>query len=157
SDNMTKFKISININKYPEIVWKAYINPHNMIKWTRNLEKVEVIKGQFGEIGAIAHLHYLEKGRPYVLEDKLLSYEHGKRILSQVTGQGMIIEVETIFNSLPNGTNILMSWKGTSKSVIMRIVLRLLQKKITKQAEAELNKFKSLVETHGVNFYKEDS
>jgi len=151
---MAKFKISTNINKSPEIVWKAYIDPHNMIQWTRYLEKMEVIKGKFGEVGAIAHLHYLEKGRSYILEDKLLSYESGKRILSQVSGQGMIIEVETIFNSHPNGTNISMIWKGTSKSLIVRIILRLMQRKITKQAEAELHTFKSLVETHGVNFPK---
>jgi len=151
---MAKFNISININQSPEIVWKAYIDPQNMIQWTRYLEKVEVIKGKFGEVGAIAHLHYLEKGRSYILEDKLLSYESGKRILSQVSGQGMIIEVETILDSHQDGTNISMNWKGTSKSLIVRFILRLMQRKITKQAEAEVNTFKSLVETHGVKFPK---
>lgn len=151
---MTKFKLSININQSPEIVWKAYIDPQNMTQWTRYLEKVELVEGKFGEVGAIAHLHYLEKGRSYILEDKLLSYESGKRILSQVSGQGMIIEVDTIFNSFPNGSNISIIWKGTSKSLIVRIILRFMQKKISKQAEVELNTFKSLVETHGVSFPK---
>ena len=149
---MAKFKITTNINKPKDIVWNAFIDPQNMIHWTRYLEKMETIEGNFGEVGAIAHLHYLEKGRSYILEDKLLSYESGKRIVSQVTGQGMIIEVETIFNSHQDGTNISINWKGTSKSLLVRFILKLMQRKITKQAEAELNSFKSLVETYGIKF-----
>jgi len=149
---MAKFRTTINIKRSPEIVWKAYIDPHNMIQWTKFLVKVEVIEGKFGEVGAIAHLHYLEKGRSYILEDKLLSYEAGKKIVSQVSGQGMTIKVETIFETCPNGTNISMIWKGTSKSLFVRVILRLMQRKIAKNGEAELNIFKKLVETHGVKF-----
>jgi len=149
---MAKFKITTFINQPQDIVWKAFIDPQNMTQWTRYLEKVEVIKGKLGEVGAIAHLHYLEKGRPYILEDKLLFYEEGKRIKSQVSGQGMIIKVETILESHPNGTKISMLWNGTSKSFITRIILRLMQGKITKQATAELDTFKSLVERYGVKF-----
>ena len=123
-----------------------------MLHWERYLEKVEVIQGKFGEVGAIAHLHYLEKGRSYILEDKLLAYDEGKRILSQITGQRMNIEVETIFDSLPIGTKISMSWKGTSTSLIIRVMLRLLQRKMVKQGKIELEHFKSLTETYGVNF-----
>ena len=151
---MAKFKITININESPEIVWNAFIDPDNMIQWERYLEKVEAIKGKFGEVGAIAHLHYLEKGRSYILEDKLLDYESGKRIKSQVSGQGMNIEVETILDPLPNGTKISTNWMGTSKSLIVRTILRLMQSKIAKQAEDELTTFKSLVEAHGVKFPK---
>ena len=78
---MAKFDIATIINQSPDIVWKAFINQQNMTQWMQNLEKVEVVKGEFPEIGATSHLHYLEKGRSYVLEDKLLSYEEGKRIL----------------------------------------------------------------------------
>jgi len=149
---IAKFNIDMLITQSPEITWKAYIDPQNMMQWTRYLQKVEVIEGKFGEVGAIAHLHYLEKGRSYILEDKLLSYEEGRRILSQVSGQGMIIEVDTIFNSHQDGTIISISWKGTSKSLMVRFILKLMQRKIAKQAEAELNSFKSLVETYGIKF-----
>ena len=84
---MAKFRITTNIYKPLDIVWNAFIDPQNMLLWTRYLEKVEEIEGKFGEIGAIGHLHYLEKGRSYILEDKLLSYEERRRILSQVAGE----------------------------------------------------------------------
>ena len=149
---MARFNISICINESLQTIWKAYIDPQNMLKWTRNLEKVEIIKGKFGEIGATAHLHYLEKGKSYILEDKLLEFESEKRILSQVSGQGMNIIVETIFGIFKDNTKISINWKGTSKSIIARFFLKILQKKIANRAKAELNLFKDLVESHGVKF-----
>jgi hypothetical protein len=44
-----------------------------------NLEKFEVIKGKIGEIGSIARFHYYEKGRSYIVEDRLEYYEPGKK------------------------------------------------------------------------------
>jgi uncharacterized membrane protein len=149
---MAKFTITVIINQPADIVWKAYVDPENMTHWTRYLEKMEIVKGGYGEVGSISHLHYLEKGRSYILEDKLVSWEEGKRIVSQVSGQGMNIEVETIFESLPGGTKISMSWNGTSKSFITRMILRLMQGKIAKQAKAEVDTFKGLVERYGAKF-----
>ncbi len=149
---MAKFIISMDINKSPDIVWSAFIDSHNMMQWMSNLEKVELIKGKFGEIGAIGHLHYLEKGHSYVLEEKLIDYEFEKKIKSQITGQGINIEVETNLNSIPNGTKISMTWKGTSKNSIARIIMRLMQNKITKNSKEELNRFKQLVEKYGTKF-----
>ena len=148
----TDLTINLIINQPPNIVWKAFIDPQNMLHWTRYLEKVEVIKGKFGEIGAISHLHYLEKGHPYILEDKLLEYEEGKKIVSQVSGQGMEIIVKNVFKSIPDGTQISMTWKGTGRSLLIRMVLKLMRRKITKQAELELKTFKNLVEIHGSYF-----
>jgi uncharacterized membrane protein len=153
---MAKFEITTIINKPPDVVWKAFIDQENMTHWMRYLEKVEVIKGKFGEVGAMAHLHYVEKGRSYVLEDKMLSYEEGKRIKSLVSGQGMIIEVETNIESISDGTKISMMWNGTSKSFIARIILKLMRGKISRQAQAEIDTFKRLVETYGIHFLNND-
>jgi hypothetical protein len=48
-----------------------------------NPKKFEVIKGKIGEVGSIAHLHYYEKGRSYIMEDRLKYCEPGKKYVSQ--------------------------------------------------------------------------
>lgn len=77
---MTKFKISTIINQPSDIVIKALNNPENFPYWTTDLEKFEVIKGRPNEVGSIAHLHYSQKGRSYIMEDKLIHCEPGKNI-----------------------------------------------------------------------------
>ena len=147
-----KFHISVIIERSIEIVWNAFIKPENMLHWTKYLEKVEVVKGKLGEIGALSRLHYLEKGKSYILEDKLVSYEEGKKIGSQVSGQRMLINVNTFFESLNDGTKISMSWDGTSDSFIMKLIFKLMRRKMIQQAQSELDHFKSLVEKYGETF-----
>lgn len=149
---MVSFKITTKINRPIAIVWKAFINPDNMLHWTKYLEKVEVVEGEFGEIGALSRLHYLEKGKAYILEDKLLAFEEGKRIVSEVSGQGMKIILETTLDPTDGGTNVSMEWTGTGSSFFIRMVLWLMQNKISKNAFNELMHFKSLVEVHGEVF-----
>jgi hypothetical protein len=149
---MVGFKIATQINRPIAIVWGAFINPDNMLHWTKYLVKVEVVKGKFGEIGALSRLHYLEKGKAYVLEDKLLACEEGKRIVSEVSGQGMKIILETTLVPINGATRISMQWTGTGASLFMRIVLWLMRNKISKHAFNELLHFKSLVEMHGEIF-----
>ena len=147
-----RFNISVVIDKPLEIVWKAFINPENMLHWTKYLEKVEVVKGELGEIGALSRLHYLEKGKSYILEDKMISYEEGKKIGSQVSGQRMLINLETFFESLNGETKISMNWDGTSDFFIMKLIFKLLRRKMINQAQSELDHFKSLVEKYGDRF-----
>jgi len=149
---MVSFKIATKVNQPIDIVWKAFINPDNMLYWTKYLKKVEVVKGQFGEIGALSRLHYLEKGRAYILEDKLLVFEDGKKIVSEVSGQGMKIILETTLDPIDGSTNVSMHWAGTGNSFFMRMTLWLMQNKISKHAFNELLHFKSLVEIHGEVF-----
>jgi uncharacterized protein YndB with AHSA1/START domain len=147
-----RFEISVQINKPPGIVNQAYTDPENMPYWTKHLEKFEVVKGNIAEAGALARLHFKKKDRSYIMEDELLETEPGKRYKSRVTGQGIIAEVETLFEPLDKGTLIAIKWSGRSKAAFFNLVLYLLRGRIKREATSELIEFKKLVETFGVNF-----
>ena len=119
-----------------------------------NLEKFEVIKEEIGEVGSIAHLHYYGKGRSYIMEDKLEYCEPGKKYVSQVLSEALIVHVETTFYSVDNGTKMNMNWSGKGKLLFLKLLLPFMQGKIITQATAELEKFKKLVEMYGVDFSK---
>ena len=70
--NMTKFEVSTIINKPINIVVNALMNTDNFVHWQTDLEKFEVIERKPGEVGSIAHLHYSQKGRSYIIEDKMI-------------------------------------------------------------------------------------
>lgn len=149
---MTKFRINITINQPPDIVDKAFMEPSNAVQWTSGLVKFEVVKGKPGEIGAIAHLYYLEKGRSHIMEDVLEYCEPGKSYVSRVSGGGMNARVETILNPIDHGTDVTMCWSGTSNSFYVRLLLPFLRGMIMRRAKADLTTFKSLMEDNGVYF-----
>ena len=149
---MISFVTSIHIKQAPDIVIQAYTDPDNMPFWTKHLVRFEVVRGNSSEVGALAHLHFRKKDRSYVMEDELMESEPGSRYKSRVTGQGIIAEVETLFEQTVSGTLIILKWKGRSKTVPFNLLFYLLRGRIKREATSELIEFKTLVETYGVKF-----
>ncbi len=149
---MTQFTIAVIINKSVEIVYQAFIDPDNMLKWSTDLEKFKIVKGEFGEIGATMQLYYNQKGRIHIMEDMLEYLEAGKKIISQVSGGGLVARVETTFNSNNGKTQVSMNWRGNSRNLLFKILLPLLRNTIRKRALSELELFKKLVEEFGEKF-----
>lgn len=149
---MINFKTGIIIDKPIDIVYQAFIDPDNMVKWTTDLEKFEIVKGKFGEIGATARLYYRQKGRINIMEDKLEYIEPGKKLISSVTGEGLTARVETNFKALNGSTEVVIHWSGKPTIFLLKLLLPFLKNKIKKGAQEELNRFKNLVEHYGSKF-----
>ena len=144
---MPEIKVSIVVNRPLETVYQAYVDPDKMLLWTKDLERFEIIKGKFGEIGSTARLHFNENGRKSVLEDRLEYIEPKKKIRSKVSGDTLIAFVETTFISKNKQTEIVLDWSGKGKNIFVTLVLILLRGKIKNRALQDLIKFKELVES----------
>jgi hypothetical protein len=149
---MTTFKINIIINQPVDVVHKALMNPDNFPFWQTDLEKFEVVKGKPGEIGSIGHLYYSQKGQSYIMVDKLIYCEPKKKYVSQVTGDALTAQVETILRASENKTEMILTWSGKGKMFFLKLLLPFLREKMIKQSKKELELFKELVETKGSNF-----
>ena len=130
------------------------MNPDNFPYWQKDLKKFEIIKRTPGEVGSIGHLHYSQKGRSYVMEDKLIYCEPGKKYISQVSGDAMTARVETTLQSLDGKTEMSLKWSGKGKIFLLKLLLPFLRKKMIIQSRKELETFKHLVETRGSDFNK---
>ena len=150
--NMMEFEVNTVINKPINIVVDALMNPDNFVHWQTDLEKFEVIERTPGEVGSIAHLHYSQKGRSYIMEDKMIYCEPGKKYVSQVSGDIITAKVETTLQSMDEKTKISLKWSGKGKIFLLKILLPFMKGKMIKQSKQELDAFKHLIETRGRNF-----
>lgn len=151
---MTKFEANIIINKSVDIITRAISNPNNAPYWQTDLERFEVIKGEPNQIGAVGHLHYSQKGQKYIMEDKLLECEPGKRYLSEVSGDALTARVETTLESENGKTKMTIKWEGKAKILPLKILFPFIRGKMIQQAQRELEMFKHLIETKGDDFSK---
>ena len=126
--------------------------PENAVQWTSDLERFEVVSGGPGEVGAKAHLHYVQNGRPYVMEDVLEEVTPGQYYRSQVSGGGMMARVETWLRPAEGGTDLTIRWAGSGRTLVTRLLLPLLRGTIARRTRTDLESFKTLVETHGARF-----
>lgn len=151
---MTGFEISTTINKPIDIVAQALNNAGNFPYWQTDLERFEVVKGGPNQVGSIGRLHYSQKGRSYIMEDRLIYCEPGKKYVSEVEGDAIFARVETTLQPLNDNTKMTLRWSGKGKILFLRLFLPFLRSKMAKHAKEELEIFKQLVEERGANFSK---
>jgi hypothetical protein len=149
---MPTIEATIEIAQSPEVIAEALLDPENAVHWTSDLERFEVVSRSTGEVGSIAHLHYMQGGRRYVLEDRLEEMVPNEYFRSTVSGGGLKAQVETWLRSKNGSTEVIVRWSGTGTTLPVRILLPFMRRSIRRQTLKDLNALKSLIETHGAHF-----
>ena len=147
-----KFKVSTTIEKPVGIVVGALMNPDNFPYWTTDLVRFEVVSGKAGEAGSVGRLHYMQNGRSYIMEDRMIYCEPEKKYVSQVSGDVIEAKVETLLNPIGDKTEMTVTWEGKGKILFLKLFLPLMKGTMIRQSRMELEKFKKLVEEKGSNF-----
>jgi hypothetical protein len=86
------------------------------------------------------------------MEDRMVEAEPGRRYVSIVSGAPIEARVETLLRPVPEGTEMTIRWSGRGKVQPLKLLMPLLRGRMRRQAQEELETFKTLVETKGSDF-----
>ena len=139
----------VDIAAPPESVGAVLLDIDAAPIWTAGLERLEFIEGVVGQAGCVGLAHYVEGGRSYTLEDRLLEVTPDRHYKSEITGGGLKATVETTLEEVSGGTRMTVCWSGTGTNPLTRLMLPLLKKRIAKRSEADLHALRRLVEDKG--------
>ena len=144
---MPTIDVTMRIRVPPATVALVLLDAEKAPLWTSGLERLEAVSGRPGEPGCVGRAHYVEGGRHYVLEDVLEKVTPNRRYVSQLTGSGIAVTVETTLDPIGDGETLLrLRWKGRGTSPLTRIALPLMKGRIARRAEADLAALRDLAE-----------
>jgi uncharacterized protein YndB with AHSA1/START domain len=139
--------VTMRIRVPPEAVTRVLLDPEKAPQWTAGLERLEVVRGNPGEVGCVGRAHYLEGGRRYAFEDVLEKVTPNRRYVARVSGGGIVANVETTLDPIGHGETLLtLHWKGRGTALLTRIVLPLMKGRIARRAHADLRSLRDLAE-----------
>ncbi len=149
---MPSFTVRTVVCAPVETVVEAMLRAENAPHWTKHLERMEVVERTPGLTGSVSRLHYLENGQRYVMEDRMIDVDPGRRYLSEVSGDVIEARVETLLHPTDTGTEMTMNWAGQAKTQPLKLLMPLLRRRMRRHAQEELEDFARLVETKGADF-----
>lgn len=142
-----QIEIECVITRPPSAVTRAILDPAKAPLWNEGLQRFEVTAGEAGEAGATGRLHYLQGRRHYVMEDRLVLVDPGRRYVSEVTGNGLRARVETLLTPVGDDATLLtVRWSGRGTRPWTWVLLPLMRGAVARGAERDLRLLKQLVE-----------
>ena len=142
-----KLKFETIIDASRDRVWAAFDNPDNMKKWQPTLESFTPVSGIPGQPDAVSELVYSENGRRVVMTETITERRKPDLmagVYDTDCGKTLIVNH---FEIVDENTTRWLSWCNFTFTGFMRFMSLFLAGSIRKRTEADMGRFKLLVET----------
>lgn len=143
-----KMKFEIVIEARLATVWAAFDDPGNMPRWQQNLESFLHVSGEPGQPGAVSELTFNEEGRKVVLTETITERRKPDflaGIYESPMGKTLIVNH---FEAVDENTTRWTTWCNFNFRGIMKIMSLFVFGSIRKRTEADMERFKLMVETN---------
>jgi uncharacterized protein YndB with AHSA1/START domain len=129
------------------LVWAKFDDPGNLSRWQPTLESFTQVAGKPGQPGAVAQLVYNEKGKRVVMTETVTERRQPHFLAGTYESAWASSLVVNHFEEIDENTTRLVSYSNMKFKGIMRVMALFAAKSIRDRVEADLNRFKLLVET----------
>ncbi len=146
-----KLKFETVIDASVNTVWAAFDDPGNMPRWQQNLESFNHISGEPGQPGAMSELKYDEKGKEVVLRETITERRDPTFLAGAYESPMGKTVIVNHFEAVDENSTCWTSWCNFTFQGFMKIMSLLVHSIIRKRTEADMDRFKLMVETDLAN------
>jgi len=142
-----KIRAEVTIDADRDTVWRTFDDPDNMPRWQPTLKSVTHQTGTPGEPGAVAELVYDENGKKVVMTETITEKrkpDFMAGIYESAVGNALIVNH---FEAIGENTTRWAVYANHRFKGIMKLLALFAGKSVRNRTEADLQRFKLLVET----------
>ncbi len=147
ADSSMKMKYEANIQASRDFVWAIFDNPDMLSKWQPTLESFTHQAGEPGRPGAVSELIYDENGKKVVMTETVTERRQPQFLARTYDNAWAMTLIVNHFEEIDDKTTHFVSYTNMKFKGIMKIMALFVARSIRTRTEADLNRFKLLVET----------
>ncbi len=142
-----KMTYEAEIQSSRDFAWAIFNNPDMLRKWQPTLESFTLQAGEAGQPGAVSELVYEEKGKKVIMTITVTERREPQFLAGTYHNAWATTLIVNHFEEIDDKTTRFISYTNMKFKGIMKIRSLFVARSIRARAEADLNRFKLLVET----------
>ncbi len=142
-----KMKYEAEIRASRDLVWATFDDPDNLSRWQPTLESYTHMAGEPGQPGAVSELVYDENGKKVTMTETVTERRKPHFMAGTYDNDWATSRIVNHFEEIDDNTTRFISYTNMNFKGIMKIMSVFVSRSIRARAEADLNRFKLLVET----------
>ena len=142
-----KLKFEAKIKASRDLVWAIFDNPDNLSRWQPTLESFTHLAGDPGQPGAVSELVYNENGKKVTMTETVTERRKPHFMAGTYDNDRATSLIVNHFEEIDDNTTRSISYSNMNFKGIMKILSLFVARSIRARVEADLNRFKLLVET----------
>ncbi len=146
-----KMKYEAEIQASRDFVWATFDNPDNLSRWQPTLESFTHQAGEPGQPGAVSELVYNENGKKITMTETVTERRKPQFMAGIYDNAWATTLIVNHFEEIDDNTTRFISYSNMNFKGIMKIMSLFVGKSIRARAEADLHRFKLLVETEAAS------
>ncbi len=145
-----KTKTEIIIDADRNTVWRLFDSPDNLHRWQPTLKSITHRSGIPTELGAVSELVYVEYGRDITMTQTVIERREPDFVAAEYVSRWGKALLVNRFEAIDDNTTRWLAYANHTFTGVMRLGGLFIGKSIRERAEANMNRFKLLVETENV-------
>ena len=147
--NLTvKLNFDVTIDASLDTVWAAFDDPDNKRHWQTNFQAYQHKSGEPGQPGSVAELTFNENGKIVVLNETITERRDKSFFAATYESIHGTTHIVNRFEDAGSGQTRWTSWCKFSFNGFMRVMSLFVGGVIRKRTEADMQRFKLMVETN---------
>jgi uncharacterized protein YndB with AHSA1/START domain len=142
-----KMTFETEIRASRELVWAIFDNPDNLVRWQPTLESFTHLTGDPGQPGAVSELVYNENGKKVTMTETVTERRKPHFMAGTYDNDRATSLIVSHFEEIDDNTTRFISYSNMNFKGIMKILSLFVARSIRARVEADLSRFKLLVET----------
>ena len=142
-----KLKFEAKIKASRDLVWAIFDNPDNLSRWQPTLESFTHLAGDPGQPGAVSELVYNENGKKVTMTETVTERRKPHFMAGTYDNDRATSLIVNHFEEIDANTTRFISYSNMNFKGIMTLLSLFVARSIRARVEADLSRFKLLVET----------